>query len=376
MNEYTYDDALQFRAVTIFTPNIFHEADLGRLPLPVLPKTTLTVTLKDGSTRSHVVDWSKTANKVEGNVQVTIYEMGLTDADGIASYSITYEMEDGSKLNGRLGLQTEPLFDIKDGARGTFKRGVAFVPTLADGTTYRRTSTEVTDLVGARQVTVVEKPVSNPVVLATVEFMKKDGNVVAVGDNQVHVRMFNNTNSNDNLDKQISSTVLLPYGVKVKSDPNASYKIDSLRFGRQQYPTPGHFSILDENYNGTGQQLVHIDWDQTTLLPWQRADAYFDVEITKNSPDQPPLTMWGKGHRGQLRLRKRLHSGDGRRHRVAGRLGGRGGRLLQRLQEPQARRPVQHGELQHRGLSARELRRRCGSGVEACFRGGGLVGHP
>lgn len=293
VNEYTYDDALQFRAVTIYTPHIYYEYNLGRLPLPVLPKTTLTVTLKDGSTRSHVVDWNKTANKVTGNVQVTIYDTGLTDTDEITSYSITYEMEDGSKLNGRLALQNEPLFDIKDGARGTFKWGVTFVPTLADGTTYRRTSTEVTDLVGPRQVTVGEKPVSNPIVLATVEFMKKDGNVVAVGDNQVHVRMFNNTNSNDNLDKQISSTVLLPYGVKVKSDPNASYKIDSLRFGRQQYATPGHFSILDENYNGTGQQLVHIDWDQTTLLPWQRADAYFDVEITKNSPDQLPLTMWG-----------------------------------------------------------------------------------
>lgn len=188
VKEYTFDsDKLNFGAVTVFVPNSYYHSSMGIDKLRELPKATVTVSLKDGSTKSAVVDWNKTDNKVQGNVQMSRQDLGLADTDKVVSYTIAYENEDKSPIFGGVHLQTQTIFTIEKGAEAEVWWKPSFVATLADGTVIRRTGGDEKTTTGKRTAVIVQKEAEAPTVRGTVSFVEKDGNVVKTGDNKVQV---------------------------------------------------------------------------------------------------------------------------------------------------------------------------------------------
>lgn len=294
VKEYTFDsDKLNFGAVTVFVPNSYYHSSMGIDKLRELPKATVTVTLKDGSTKSAVVDWNKTDNKVQGNVQISRQDLGLADTDKVVSYTVAYENEDKSPIFGGVHLQTQTIFTIEKGAEAEVWWKPSFVATLADGTVIRRTGGDEKTTTGKRTAVIVQKEAEAPTVRGTVSFVEKDGNVVKTGDNKVQVWLNDYSTSHAALRKDISTTVLLPLGVTVKGDGSAVYTLMSGRAGIVKKDLTGKLEILDEDYQGSGQQLVKAVWDVDSILPAERLELYFDVTISKNSPDQLPLIAYG-----------------------------------------------------------------------------------
>lgn len=294
VKEYTFDsDKLNFGAVTVFVPNSYYHSSMGIDKLRELPKATVTVSLKDGSMKSAVVDWNKTDNKVHGNVQMSRQDLGLADTDKVVSYTIAYENEDKSPIFGGVHLQTQTIFTIEKGAEAEVWWKPSFVATLADGTVIRRTGGDEKTTTGKRTAVIVQKEAEAPTVRGTVSFVEKDGNVVKTGDNKVQVWLNNYSTSHAALRKDISTTVLLPLGVTVKGDGSAVYTLMSGRAGIVKKDLAGKLEILDKDYQGSGQQLVKAVWDVDSILPAERLELYFDVTISKNSPDQLPLVAYG-----------------------------------------------------------------------------------
>ncbi len=292
--EYTFDnDKLVFGAVRPFTPKSYYHSSLAWAKLVTLPKATVEVTLSDGSKKSAVADWSKTQDHVTGYVDVTRQDLGLSDTDKVVSYTITYENENGSPIFGGANFLTHNMFTVVPGAEGVAKWKPSFVVTMKDGTVIRRTGGDTTTSTGERTVTIVKKEAETPTVRGMIEFTNKDGNVVKPGDNQVHMIFNDFSTSHAAVRKDISGTVLLPVGVTVKGDGAAAFSYMSGRTGVVKKTLTGKFEILDKDYQGSGQQLIKGTWNIEQLLPGERLELYFDVAISKNSPDQLPLVAYG-----------------------------------------------------------------------------------
>lgn len=294
VTEYSFDNSkLDFGSMLIYVPCSNYISTEGRDKLRIVPETTLTVKLSDGTTKSKVVDFSD-IDKTWGYVRIGRTDLGLKDTDKVVSYSLTYENNDGSNIFGGVAYTTHSIFTIVKGAEGEAWWKPSFVVTMADGKVIRRTGGDTDTLTGKRTAVIVQKEVSDPVVRGTVSFVDKDGNVVKPGDNKVQL-MFNNfSTSRAELRKDIDATILLPLGVKIKGDGSAVHKFTSGRaFVAETKEVAGTFEVLDNDYKGSGQQLVKATWDVEKLLPGERVELTFDVNISDNSPDELQIKAYG-----------------------------------------------------------------------------------
>lgn len=294
VTEYTFDsDKLEFGSLAVFVPCSYYYSTIARDKLRVVPKTTLTVKLKDGSTKSTVVNFDS-VDKTYGYVRVGRGDLGLNDGDKVTSYSVTYKNDDGSTIFGGAHFSTHSILYPKKGVEGEVWWKPSFVVTLADGKVIRRTGGDTTTPTGKRTATVVAKEPSSPVVRGSVSFVEKDGNVIKTGDNKVQLLFNNFSTSRAELRKDISATVLLPAGVKVKGDGAAVYKLASGRaMTLEEKSIKGSFKVIDNDYKGTGRQLAKVVWDVESLSPSERLELDFDVNISENSPDDLQLKAYG-----------------------------------------------------------------------------------
>ncbi|MDY6038019.1 MAG: isopeptide-forming domain-containing fimbrial protein [Eubacterium sp.] len=294
VTEYSFDNSkLNFGSMAIYVPCSNYISTEARDKLRIVPVTTLTVKLSDGTTKSKIVDFSD-VDKTWGYVRVGRTDLGLKDADKVVSYSLSYENNDGSTIFGGVAFTTHSIFTIEKGAEGEAWWKPSFVVTMADGSVIRRTGGDTDTLTGKRTAVIVQKEVSDPVVRGTVAFVEKDGNVVKTGENKIQL-MFNNfSTSRAELRKDIDATILLPLGVTVKGDGAAVYKFTSGRaMVAESKDITGTFKIIDNDYKGSGQQLVKVSWDKDGMLPGERLELTFDVNISDNSPEDLQIKAYG-----------------------------------------------------------------------------------
>lgn len=139
------------------------------------------------------------------------------------------------------------------------------------------------DVAGERFATVVPEPTNQPpIATIDIDLLEHEKNTVISGENRVKVKLTNTSHSTSQLDEVFESFVLLPIGVMLSDETNEKYSNGK-----------GHLQILENNYNGTGRQLVKINWDQKSLLPEQSLTAAFDVFIFKHAPSKLIFDVYG-----------------------------------------------------------------------------------
>lgn len=142
-----------------------------------------------------------------------------------------------------------------------------------------------------------------PTATIAVELMDADRGEVVPGENRLRIRLRNESSSAVNFKEQMEASVLLPLGIKIKSSANLV-----TQYGNG-VPVNGGRRILDDNFKGSGRQLIRVRWnDLMPLEPGRMLDAYFDVNI---SPDiAPEVTFEVFGFIGNKDLKVPTISGN------------------------------------------------------------------
>jgi putative cell wall-binding protein len=109
------------------------------------------------------------------------------------------------------------------------------------------------------------------VVKVSTKFSKKNNNIVSPGKNRVVATFESDATSLKNIDAPFYGYVLLPTGVTL--DDN------------QSNPTSAVLTKINDNYKGSGRQLVKIEWKETELRPKGYIQAGLDVTVADDGPN-------------------------------------------------------------------------------------------
>lgn len=139
---------------------------------------------------------------------------------------------------------------------------------------------------GAREATIVPPATPlDPVGTIAIDLQTHKNGEVVYGDNRAVVTLSNLTSAAANINKMLQAAVLLPAGVSLASTPNPQF-IDADRrvAGKEAAAAGGQLNLLDADYNGTGRQLVLVQWNDWRIMPGKKVEASFDIVISKNTP--------------------------------------------------------------------------------------------
>lgn len=131
-----------------------------------------------------------------------------------------------------------------------------------------------------------------PITRIGVSLANHSNGEVKPGQNRLTVNFQNQNSSQRSVEDPLESAVLLPPGVTVSKTPNDSYKNDN------KEDAPGKFVVLDENYEGTGRQLIKFTWDNEYLenkyiRPNKNVLASIDVDISEYAPTSLYFDVYG-----------------------------------------------------------------------------------
>lgn len=145
------------------------------------------------------------------------------------------------------------------------------------------------DISGPRQATVVGYGEgAQPVGRVGVKLLEDVRGVVTLGNNRMDIELENINNSGAPMNSQLETVVLLPPGVTLHDEVNPSYT------NAQGDPTDGaSYEILEEDYNGSGRQLVQVKWDDSRITKGQNVTAELDVYISDHAPNQLRFDVYG-----------------------------------------------------------------------------------
>lgn len=118
----------------------------------------------------------------------------------------------------------------------------------------------------------------NKLVQGTVAFENQVGNMTNTGENTVLTTVKNNKASSAALTGPFVNYVLLPTGVKFKASVD---------------PKNAIATVVDENYQGTGRQLIKVAMTTEIITANKYAYGEFTVDIEKNAPNNLDLKLTG-----------------------------------------------------------------------------------
>ncbi|MDD7267439.1 MAG: hypothetical protein PUH12_04715 [Lachnospiraceae bacterium] len=290
VSKQTFSEELIFSGVRLEVPKSYYHSSQQGKRLAVDPVTTIKLHLKDGQVKEYRVEFDK--DKEIHQILFSRKTVGLTDEDQVLSYEIEYKNADGSPIFGGVALDTFPLFNIKKGYEGELTWQNKWEMTLANGKTYIKSAEKKTDKIGPRTVSVVQPENKVPAIRTGVRFNKTDGNIVGIGDNSVRHFVNSPFSSPVSINGEVSSAILLPYGVKLKGDGKFQFWHQEFRLNTAADIITGKGEVIDNDYEGTGKQLVKLVWDKDTIYPYDQLTAEFDVEVTKDATKSMELVSY------------------------------------------------------------------------------------
>lgn len=143
-----------------------------------------------------------------------------------------------------------------------------------------------------------------PTATSEVSFANAINGVVSVGGDTVQGGFTNLSSSPSNLVGPFSSTVILPKGVTV-NERNPDYKLASSTSSSLSSLTSekGSITILDNNYQGTGQQAVLVKWfEDTTVLPGRSMKYSFNVNISADTETPVKIYTYGSAGNDEIKV--------------------------------------------------------------------------
>lgn len=237
----------------------------------------------------------------------TLQDLGLSSSDHVSQFRFDF-------TNAPAGLYTPfmyPRFTIKKGFTGTVTNKVHY-----DVTGYNKAGEKVSwnnnseadtinSLTGPRTAEVVAPPADSiPIARSAIAFDNSDNGVVKAGDNRITGSFANDKSSPEEMNQPLESMVLLPVGVVV-NEANPEYQLMSLS-GKWDEATSdgnnqnGNVAIVNNDYNGTGRQLIKVQWNDAILNPGRLLSYSFNVVIQESAPT--PLRMDTHGFSGEEKL--------------------------------------------------------------------------
>lgn len=222
--------------------------------------------------------------------------LGLSESDQVLSLKVHYENDDGSLIDGGLNTSLAPtdiLFSVKKGFEGTAtNKFMQYGFIQGEATPYYRVSPNDTSAnwTADRSVKVVQPENYDPVGRTAIEFSSvKDGNIVQLGKQRVNASLTLDNSSQVRMNGPLNGVILLPKGVTLTAAPNVKYS----NAKKVVSENGGSYSVITDDYQGTGQQLIKVNWTDKELLFGESVGVAFDVNIAKECPANFNLYMYG-----------------------------------------------------------------------------------
>ncbi|WP_285122532.1 SpaA isopeptide-forming pilin-related protein [Lactococcus petauri] len=211
-------------------------------------------------------------------------------------------------------------FTIKPGYVGTVKNTVAFhmegydikgkkvvIDTATDRTTIgNQTIMGNSKWSQARTANIVSRPNPGPpVAISKITLDSEKNGVVDLGPNRVVGTFSSVKSSTSNMNGPFSSVVLLPKGVTVNEN-NPDYQLCNIAGSWDNATNDGNnangtLKIISNDYNGTGQQQVLVNWTSDMVMsPGQELKYAFNVNIDETASSPLQLYTFGSSSDSNL----------------------------------------------------------------------------
>lgn len=150
-------------------------------------------------------------------------------------------------------------------------------------------------LAGPRHATVVPRPPNHyPIGTVSVELSDHMNSEVIPGNNRLIVSLNNTNSSPATMNKDLETVVLLPPGVTISSNPNPIYIDGGSRSSDNDISAAGgSYEVLEDNYNGSGRQLVKFTWNDSQLRINRNVQAEINVVISEDAPNTLQFDVYG-----------------------------------------------------------------------------------
>lgn len=278
------------------------EEALKNIPLPVPVRYDVELTyIRNGQRQT------KTLATPKQGKTYSLTDLGLQKGDRVEKVRYLF------KQTIPKGLMTNNVFtynfSIKPGYEGTVKNSFNMVGkstynrslagNFSDGVQYPFNDRNLfkdlyegkNEISGDRTAKVVaKKPGGTPITQISIDLQYHQNNVIDTGTNKVIVKYDNMGTSPVSMDKKLEAVILLPPNVKVHSQPGL--KLEKNR-GQITTKLPGSHTILSQNYNGSGRQLVKVVWNEDYLRPKETLKAEFFINTYKNAPTDLYFDVYG-----------------------------------------------------------------------------------
>ncbi|MBC2096156.1 MucBP domain-containing protein [Listeria welshimeri] len=273
---YNIDDNLDleyFRSGDFyFKPNNSYP---GWAELKKSPKYNLLVKY-DGDT-----EWTTLKENVELSKMYTRKELGIPDDKHVSKVWLHFTYAPAGMYGAHLSFYTT----VKDGYVGEVRNSAQINMYGADSQDYVHYFNDTNpwpeawkNYAGDRTAQIIPQPTGkNKFVQGAVTFDDTDGNLINTGDNSITVNLESNKASISRLTGPFESSVLLPSGVKMAKTDQNGFKV----------------SVLKDNYQNSGRQLLKVVWDKKTLLPAEKLSAKINVIVSKEAPSNMTVEMFG-----------------------------------------------------------------------------------
>lgn len=195
-------------------------------------------------------------------------------------------------------------FSVQKGYQGKVENTVAFDVAGFDSSNNANAWTNDTDIndvdkrTGPRTAEVIQQPAASiPVAKSKIAFDTSDNGVVKPGNNRITGSFANDTSSSQTMVKPLQAMVLLPEGVTVDTS-NPEYQLTDENGTWDDKTSDGNningkVSIGTNDYNGTGRQLVKVEWNASQMRPNQKLSYGFDTIISKTAPTTLTMDTYG-----------------------------------------------------------------------------------
>ncbi|WP_314575809.1 isopeptide-forming domain-containing fimbrial protein [Enterococcus gilvus] len=295
-------DSLNFSGYVSYQPYVGYPGNGDATKLSSEPKADISLVI-DGKEKQIIknsIIWDNGKNNMSYSA------LGLKDGEHVSQIKIHF-------TNAPAGMNSNgfyPKFTIKKGFTGTVTNkvhyDVAGYNVAGDAVSWDNESVvdDVTNRTGLRTAEVVPTPpAATPIAKSAISFDKDKNGIVDAGKNRISGSFAADKASPLPLNKSLSSTALLPVGVKI-DEKNPEYRLanangwdDATTDGKN---TNGTIKIISNDYNGTKRQLVQITWNDSKMYGGQSFKYGFNTIIDKTAPT--PLRMDTYGFSGDAKI--------------------------------------------------------------------------
>ncbi|WP_284140515.1 SpaA isopeptide-forming pilin-related protein [Virgibacillus sp. LDC-1] len=228
-------------------------------------------------------------------------DLGLLNTDKVDYIKYDFTYAPSGMLNG-----TRPYyyFGIKEGYTGEVVNTFNVYGVDANGSSFNHRYDEEprNTIAGPRSATIAPKPVDQPpIAYVGVKLLDENAGEVVAGGNRMQIGLDNASTSTIAMNDKLEAVVLMPPGVSINNNPNPNFiDKDGQSSQASSSAAGGSFEILNENYNGSGRQLVRVVWNDNLLRPGNKLVAELDVTVSTGAPNSLLFNVYGFSGDDQL----------------------------------------------------------------------------